>query len=240
MSSYRDLADSMMSRPQVTVVPQVGREGVFQPLRGKKNVGIELGVAGGSFSQRMVSSGLFTKVFGVDTYDDYYHHIEEYREALSATGLLFNYSLLRMTFEEARPLFPEDFFDFIYVDGFAHTGQEGGRTLRDWFSALKVGGVMAGDDYDHTWPLVQWAVNDFVSALGVDLHVTELTEDTSYNRHPSWFFVKTSESAGRVFTPHTELIKAAEKEKARIAAHRRAKGRRRKWKQFKARLRRLG
>lgn len=225
-----------MSRPAVTVVKGVGREGVFTPLRGKKNVGIELGVAGGSFSRRMVDSGQFAKVFGVDTYDDYYHHIDEYREAIAATGLLSNYSLLRMTFEEARPLFHDEFFDFIYVDGFAHTGQEGGRTLRDWFPALKVGGVMAGDDYDEQWPLVQWAVNDFATTVGVELRVTELTEDTSYNRHPSWFFVKTAESQGQVYSPHPDLLDAAEAEKERIAAHRRAKGRKRGRKNLKKRL----
>ena len=236
MSDQRRVANSLMTRPRTTTIEGVGREGVLHPLRGKKNVGIELGVAGGSFSSRMVQSGRFQKVFGVDTYDDYYHHIEEYREALSSAGLLTNYSLLRMTFEEARPLFGDEFFDFIYVDGFAHTGQEGGKTLSDWFSALKVGGVMAGDDYDDVWPLVQWAVNDFATAVGVELQLTEVTENSPYNRHPSWFFVKTAESRNREYVPHPELAQLAESEKARIAAHRRAKGRKRALKAFKKRV----
>ena len=232
----RDIAQRHMAHPVVEVVSGVGREGVLDALKGKRNVGIELGVAAGSFSARMMNSGKFAKVFGVDTYDDYYHHIDEYREALRVVGLENNYSLLRMTFEEARELFPEDFFDFIYVDGFAHTGQEGGQTLADWFPTLKVGGVMAGDDYHDDWPLVQWAVNDFADAIGVDLKCTERTEEHSYNRYPSWFFVKTSQSAGTLYRPHPELKRLADLEKNRIAAHRRAKGRKRAVKQLKKRL----
>lgn len=230
------LAEANMASPAVTVIPGVGRDGVLAPLKGKKNVGIELGVAGGSFSTRIVESGLFRKVFGVDTYDDYYHHIDEYREAISRVGLLSNYSLLRMTFEEALPLFDDHFFNFIYVDGFAHTGQEGGQTLADWFPKLAVGGVMAGDDYHPDWPLVQWAVNDFVEAVGVELSVTELTETHSYNRYPSWFFVKTAASDGAVFTPSATLRRVAAQQREEIAQHRKAKERRRARKQFKQKL----
>lgn len=234
--ALRDLAHQHMNRPTVELVSGVGREGVLNALGGKKNVGIELGVAAGSFSAKMTGSGKFAKVFGVDTYDDYYHHIDEYRAALGAVGLHTNYSLLRMTFEEARELFPDEFFDFVYVDGFAHTGQEGGQTLADWFPTVKVGGVMAGDDYHDDWPLVQWAVNDFAEALGVGLKQTERTEDHSYNRYPSWFFVKTSESTARLYEPHPELVRVATEEKQRIARHRQAKTRKRARKNLARRI----
>ena len=230
------LAHAQMTQPTVTVLPGTSRDAVLDPLRGKKNVGIELGVAGGSFSTRIVESGKFDKVFGVDTYDDYYHHIDEYREAISQVGLKSNYSLLRMTFEEALSLFPDEFFDFIYVDGFAHTGQEGGQTLADWYPKLKVGGIMAGDDYHDDWPLVQWAVNDFASALGVGLTVTEKTESHSYNRYPSWFITKTHSAISDVYRPHPTLVKVAAAEKSVIAKDRQRKVRRRQLRQLKARL----
>ena len=235
-AELRALAHAQMTQPTVTVLPGTSRDAVLDPLRGKKNVGIELGVAGGSFSTRIVESGKFDKVFGVDTYDDYYHHIDEYREAISRVGLMSNYSLLRMTFEEALSLFPDEFFDFIYVDGFAHTGQEGGQTLADWYPKLKVGGIMAGDDYHDDWPLVQWAVNDFASALGVDLTVTEKTESHSYNRYPSWFITKTQSANSDVYRPHPTLREVAAKEKANISQDRQRKVRRRQLRQLKARL----
>ena len=235
-AELRALAHAHMTEPTATVLPGTSRDAVLDPLRGKKNVGIELGVAGGSFSTRIVESGKFDKVFGVDTYDDYYHHIDEYREAISRVGLMSNYSLLRMTFEEALSLFPDEFFDFIYVDGFAHTGQEGGQTLADWYPKLKVGGIMAGDDYHDDWPLVQWAVNDFASALGVDLTVTEKTESHSYNRYPSWFITKTQSANSDVYRPHPTLREVAAKEKANISQDRQRKVRRRQLRQLKARL----
>ena len=75
------------------------------------------------------------------------------------------YSLLRMDFDDALLLFEDNYFDFIYVDGFAHTGEEGGKTLIDWIKKLKVGGYLAGDDYHNDWPLVVWAVNDLAKKL---------------------------------------------------------------------------
>ncbi len=232
----RARADAKMARPDITVMRGAAREGVLEPLDGKKNVGIELGVAGGSFSAKIVESGKFAKVFGVDTYDDYYHHIDEYRQAIERVGFLSNYSLLRMTFEQALELFPDDFFDFIYVDGFAHTGQEGGETLADWWPKLKTGGIMAGDDYHSDWPLVRWAVNDFADALGLGLTVTEKTEAHSYNRYPSWFLTKTAESASKTYTPDRELKQLASVEKKVIARDRQRKVLRRQLRQLKARL----
>jgi len=229
--SLRRVAEASMPRPDVTIIPDSSRHDVIRPLTGKKNIGIELGVAAGSFSHRIVSSGKFHKVFGVDTYDDYYHHVEEYRQALHTIGLLENYSLLRMTFEDARALFDDNTFDFVYVDGFAHTGQEGGKTLTDWWPTLKVGGVMAGDDYHTDWPLVMWAVNEMADQLGLELHITDTVDSTSYNRYPSWYVVKTEHSA-QATVRHPETLRSlAKHEAARVAAHRRKKGRRRLRKQ---------
>ena len=39
------------------------------------NIGVELGVAEGVFSSRMVQSGVFSKFFGVDKYNDIHDNI---------------------------------------------------------------------------------------------------------------------------------------------------------------------
>lgn len=229
--ALRRLAESVMPQPDVIVHPGTTRHDVIAPLSGSSNVGIELGVAAGSFSSRLVASGKFHKVFGVDTYDDYYHHIDEYRGALQSIGLLHNYSLLRMTFEEALELFDDDTFDFIYVDGFAHTGQEGGKTLTDWWSKLKVGGVLAGDDYHSDWPLVVWAVNEMADQLGLSLHRTEVVDSTSYNRYPSWYLVKTPDVADKTVVHPPALVDAARSERERVEKHRAKKERKRQRKE---------
>jgi hypothetical protein len=56
-------------------------------------VGIELGVAKGIFSKRMIDSGKFSSYYGVDLYGDI-HDINEYKETLKYVGLSNNYKLL--------------------------------------------------------------------------------------------------------------------------------------------------
>ena len=181
--------------PQVPVKIMDGyfRHDVIRQLEGHDNIGIELGVAGGVFSKRMVESGKFKMFYGVDLYGDH-HDTAEYVRALKHVGVGANYTLLRMSFDEAATLFDDGYFDFVYFDGYAHTGEEGGKSFVDWYKKVKIGGVLAGDDYHDSWPLVKWAVNSFVKALGVELHVTGSTETTHLSHFPSWFFTKEREA----------------------------------------------
>ena len=170
------------------IVEEMDRFSIVDLLEGRENIGIELGVAAGGFSSRMIQSGKFRKAFGVDLYSDH-HDQKEYMTALQTIGLEENYSLLKMSFDDALGLFPDDFFDFIYIDGYAHTGEQGGKTFFDWLPKLKRGGILAGDDYSDRWPLVKEAVHYFVGQVGVDLHVTnpEKVLATTYDASPSWF-----------------------------------------------------
>ena len=177
------------------------RQDVLSLLDNKNSIGIELGVAGGHFSHRMIKSGMFEKFYGVDLYEDH-HNTSEYIDALKLIGLDQNFVMLRMSFDEACAVFENNYFDFIYIDGYAHTGEEGGKTFSDWYNKLKIGGVFAGDDYHDDWPLVKWAVNDMVTNLGCELHITGKTEATNLNHYPSWFITKTSD---REFSPCKKL-----------------------------------
>ena len=170
----------------------------------KGNVGIELGVAEGVFSSRMVKSGIFSKFFGIDKYDDI-HDIVEYKTALKNVGLLSNYSLLKMTFDEAIELFDDESIDFIYIDGYAYNGENGGRTIIEWSRKVKIGGVIAGDDYHTDWPLVLEAVNYFIDQSGFELNVTSETEKNPYSRYPSWAVIKKHTTNN--LRPSQQLIK---------------------------------
>jgi len=169
------------------------RHDCLQVIRSNNCIGIELGVAGGHYSQRMIQSKKFKKFYGVDLYEDH-HNVNEYISALKLVGLENNYTLLRMSFDNAIKLFDDNYFDFIYFDGYAHTGEEGGTTYSDWYRKLKIGGVFAGDDYHDDWPLVKWAVNDMVCQVGCKLNVTGSLEKTNLNRYPTWFFIKEEET----------------------------------------------
>lgn len=181
------------------------RQDVIQLLsKNSGNVGIELGVATGTFSERMMQSGAFDSFFGVDMYADH-HNVEEYKLALRRVGLFSNYKLLRMKFSEALDLFPDGSLDFVYIDGYAHTGEEDGETIRSWASKVKVGGVIAGDDYAPKWPLVISAVDCFILETGFDLFLTTKTETTPYCLYPSWATVKRRNYVGNVISEFGEL-----------------------------------
>lgn len=193
------------------------RYDVISPLSGSNNIGIELGVAKGGFSKHMIDSGKFIKFFGIDSYSDG-HDINEYKYAVKHVGLFKNYNLLRMFFNEALDLFEDNTFDFIYVDGYAHTGEEGGNTLYDWFPKLKVGGIFSGDDYHNDWPLVVWAVNQFANDINASLIITDTVKqhNTEYSNYPSWSIKKT-ENMDIKRSHSIELDKIYKEEKNRVS-----------------------
>ncbi len=96
-----------------------------------------------------------------------------------------------MRFDEALTLFPDEYFDFVYVDGYAHTGEEQGQTFRDWFPKLKPGGIFAGDDYSPDWPLVVEEVDKFIAANRLKLFVINYQKEPDrFSQFPTWFTLK--------------------------------------------------
>ena len=174
------------------------------------NVGVELGVAKGIFSLRMMESGYFSYFFGIDAYADL-HDVNEYKEVVNKIGLFSNYKLLRMTFDEAYDLFDDESLDFIYVDGCAHTGENGGKTIFDWSRKVKIGGVISGDDYHDDWPLVVEAVDEFVLLSGFNLNLTANVEDDPYCNYPSWAVIKDTDTCD--MRPSEQLLKKGHRAK---------------------------
>lgn len=177
-------------------------------LKGQDLVGIELGVASGDFSRRMVASGKFSRFFGVDMYADH-HDTAEYVSTLKSIGIFAPYHLLRMRFDEAIELFPDQSLDFVYIDGYAHNGEDGGNTICSWLDKVKIGGIIAGHDYHKDWPLVIEGVDDLCQQTGLQLHLTQHSEKPGIQDHyPSWFMVKDAEVKAR---PSEQLLQKSEK-----------------------------
>lgn len=208
-------ASKHMPQAETTVRPALFRYGLPSLLDGDKNIGIELGVASGSLSLQLLQSGKFRDLFGVDIYGDI-HDTREYKTALTRIGIDRNHKLLRMTFDDALSLFPDAYFDFFYIDGFAHTGEEGGRTIADWYGKLKIGGIMSGDDYHSDWPLVMWAVNHLSRQFGCSIELTESSCTDRYSMYPSWFFRKERDIPRSEIQLDERLTRLAESERRRI------------------------
>jgi len=79
----------------------------------------------------------------------------------------------------AASLFPDEYFDFVFVDA-AHDRESVLADLRAWWPKIKVGGRLAGHDYDDHWPPVVGAVNEFFGR-------TDLNDPTC---HHCWSVVK--------------------------------------------------
>jgi hypothetical protein len=155
-------------------------------------VGIELGVAQGEFAERILKSCYLSQFYGVDRYSDH-HNEAEYLKTLARLEKHTQhtqYHLYRMTFSDALKLFPDDHFDFIYIDGYAHTGEDGGQTFYDWYPKAKSGCVFGGDDYHERWPLVIENVDRFVKHFDLSLNVVNCSEQTVWSRYPTWYVIK--------------------------------------------------
>jgi len=146
-----------------------------------------LGVAKGEFSETLLRSANVSLLFSIDRWAD--HHDE--KEMQLARKRLQKFGprcrIIHKTFADALRHFKNESLDFIYIDGYAHTGQEGGRTLRDWFPKLKPGGLFAGHDYHTQFPETIKAVDTFAAANKLTL---KFTEEKPPMHWPSWYCFK--------------------------------------------------
>ena len=155
----------------------------------ENGIGIELGVAQGEFAERILKADRLSLFYGVDKYDDH-HNEREYLQTLKRLMVYKNYTLHRMTFDEALELFPDEHFDFIYIDGYAHTGQNNGKTLYDWYKKCKTGGIFSGDDYCIQYPKTMEQVDRFLKEKGLELNLIKCFENTIWSRNPTWYTIK--------------------------------------------------
>jgi len=180
----------------------MNREDIVYKINKNGIIGVELGVAEGEFSEKLLKTQKFKYLYSVDRYTgeggvtektkDLAHDVEQYVRALKR---LEKYkesnTILRMNFEEAIKLFEDETFDFIYIDGYAHTGENEGKTLHEWWPKLKKGGLFCGDDYHKDWPKVIYHVDEFCKKNGVEMKIHDYNnKDIIYSKYPSWYVIK--------------------------------------------------
>ena len=168
----------------------INRFEIVSLLDGNSNIGVELGVAEGEYSIEILKSNKFKKFYGIDSYSEFQHNNKEYEQTKKKLSVFKNYHLIRKTFEDSLIMFKNDSLDFIYIDGFAHTGNNGGKTLFDWIDKVKIGGICAGDDYHDNWPLVKKTVQYYTKNLDIKLYITDNNAKGKYSDYPSWYFFK--------------------------------------------------
>jgi hypothetical protein len=157
---------------------------------GKVGHGVEIGVHRGSFSRDILRDWKGEKLWMVDPwlhqvqgYDNPLNHsTAEFQEVLIDAirgvweyGTRFN--IIRDYSQNASRCFPNEFFDFIYIDG-NHSFEAVTEDCQAWFPKLKPGGLFAGHDYlDGLRKGVKFgvksAVNQFMKDKGLSFEITE-------------------------------------------------------------------
>ena len=131
--------------------------------------GIEIGVRDGDNLKRLLS---LTSIYmhGVDI-QKWPQVVELENKYLNRFTFLHTYSI------HAATLFPDNFFDLIYIDA-NHNYPAVCEDLYTWYPKLKIGGVFSGDDYCNCWNpqegqygVVQ-AVEEFIADKNVRLYVS--------------------------------------------------------------------
>ena len=160
-------------------------------------LGAEIGVAFGENAEQILSTSNIQALILVDPWQ--YVHGEDptgYADAIKDWQGCHDYCanklrrfgdrarMIRATSEEAAKAIPDGALDFIYIDGYAHTGQDGGRTLADWWPKLKPGGMFAGHDYHPRYQPTIDVVDAFMASRGLQFGLTEEDE------LPSWWTIK--------------------------------------------------
>lgn len=164
--------------------------------------GAEIGVRDGWFSKYILDN---TEMF-LYSIDPWVNNAElthaniHYNSCKTRLGEYAERSIMiKDVSENAYRQFDNGFFDFVYIDAL-HDYHSVKRDVSLWYSKLKIGGILAGHDYNPTkWPGVCDAVEEFAMKENLFLHlVLPNTEDGYSNdgrsefdgREMSWFCVK--------------------------------------------------
>ena len=165
------------------IIPQTRAElALMIPSKGAM---IELGVAAGDFARQCLEIAPSITYIGIDRWSDH-HDLAEMAKAQAIVKSERGW-LLRETFANAADQFPDEFAHLIYIDGYAHTGQDNGQTLDDWWPKVRKGGIFAGHDYCKEYQPTIDAVNRFAAKHGIAINVI------NDGRHPSWWLKKDSD-----------------------------------------------
>ena len=143
---------------------------------------VELGVAQGDFSSVLARSNL-TELVLVDKWNDH-HDEKEHQIVINRFKNDTRIKIFHSTFETAAMYFPDKYFDFIYIDGYAHTGQDNGTTLELWWPKVKEGGFFGGHDYHPQFQQTVNVVNKFCETHIKSMYLT------GEEKFPSWFVFK--------------------------------------------------
>jgi hypothetical protein len=138
------------------------------------DVGAEIGVSFGIFAYHVLLQNQPSKLYLIDPWEyGLQRDVEldptpekqcfrdaEYEVVCKLFAPYSNVEIVREKSEDAVIHFPDQFFDYVYIDG-EHSYDAVKRDLSNYFPKIKVGGYLIGDDYG--WTGIAQAVQEFLS-----------------------------------------------------------------------------
>lgn len=157
-------------------------------------IGVECGVDTGQLSKRMLDLNHLGILHSVDKWDDHAHSRFEY---MAVAELLNGYErskVWHMSAQEFARIIPDQSLGFVYMDCYAHTGQDDGAVLEAMWPKLHPGGIFSGDDYDKkVFPKTWGAVNQFAEKYGCEIQIRDEFNKSAgsfLDGHPTWWIRK--------------------------------------------------
>lgn len=118
--------------------------------------GVEVGVRDGGYSLTLMQSIPEVTLYGVDPYEPHRGYRDHVRKATfegfekeahdKLDSFYPQYQFIRDYSSNALSKFDDNSLDFVYIDG-DHSFYEATHDIEKWQQKLKVGGILAGDDY---------------------------------------------------------------------------------------------
>jgi len=172
-----------------------------------RGIGIEIGVAKGSFSNVILQDSQLSKFYMLDNWqgseikskkrsENHYKRAKKIADRYPYRAVIMVCDSL-----EGVKKFPDEYFDFIYIDA-DHSYESVKQDIEAWYPKCKVGGIFSGHDYvldKDVLTVGKYPVEYYREKYGVKEAVDELCEKygieimlTKFKRRcpRSWYFVK--------------------------------------------------
>jgi len=152
-------------------------------------IGLEIGCYAGVNAEYLLNSLPQLKLHGVDPYTPYVDWNGSYtcgnndsaeKQAMDRFSKFPDrFTLHKMTSDDAFNLFPDDYFDFIFIDGL-HTYEQVIVDCINYYPKIKTGGLFSGHDFN-TISGVNKAVKEFANTNNKTILQTE---------NDVWYWIK--------------------------------------------------
>lgn len=198
---------NLNKRQMPITIPNFGRDQLAELLPELGfNIGVEIGVAAGAYSETLMKANPQMKLYGVDPwephrgYKDYVsmNTFDKLRtDAENRLGGYPNYELIRKYSMDAVNDFDDESLDFVYIDA-DHSFRAVTEDIDSWLKKVRKDGIIAGHDYvktkGHSHMHVKHVVPAYTDAWGIKpwFVLGNDANDEGLIREPSrsWMWVK--------------------------------------------------